>query len=148
MAGFYSNRAGAKLKDLLEQVRNETGEDRLNLAEEVDVSRALCDKAVHIFDICCIQNAEQTTVDQKNVALSCLKDALTHVGQMVERHAKVLTLSDSIFDPGQVAWVVETVQKILKTHLEDEYPMLLKQILVEFDRIKVPEKANVNIVIV
>lgn len=142
--GLYSNRAGDKLKKILKDIREETGDERMSLAEEVDVSRALCQKAVHIFEVTCVESAADTSVAQKDIAISCLKEALTHVGQMVERHAKVLALSESVFDPDQIDWIIGTFKQILNKRLEDE-PMLLKMIMADIDGITVPEKAKVNI---
>lgn len=94
---LYRSALQGKLVDVLQQIEEQTA-DRVDLTEEINVARAVCERAICLFEKACFPkntetNGKGASETSKLFAMKITQDALTHVAVLVEKHAKVQALS-------------------------------------------------------
>jgi len=148
--GLYSYRASKELKDLLAKARAGGDTKRLNLAKEVDLARVTCERAIHLFDVSCLgPKSEDITPELKQAATRNLQDNLKLVADLTNQYAKLLVVSDEVFNAAQMDYILKGLAEVLAVHLEpfiEENPELIDKIIKGVGSLAAPDKGRtVNI---
>lgn len=143
MAGMYSTRASAKLKELLKSA-GPNEKERLNLAGEVDMARVLAERAIRLFDgACCSEGSDKIDASHKQAAVRLVQESLKNVADLVNSYAKLILVSDDVFNGVQVEYLTTMIADILTRHLHEDHKDVLDACLVEVaDRLRAPDKAQ------
>lgn len=119
--GLYSYRASKKLTDLLDRAREGGDPERLSLAEEVDVARTLCERAIRLFDGACLgEQADKVSTSLKHASIKNVQESLKVVADLVQAYAKMMLVSDDVFNATQVEYLMKGITEVLAEVLEDE----------------------------
>jgi len=150
--GFYSKRVSKTLQKLLEEAGEGGPQARMDLAEEVDLSRANAERALKVFDTVCLnpdtKNQDKITDELRIQAQSNLRDALTFVSDMVGKYGKMLMLSNDLLSGAQVKHVVDQVVLAVTEVLGEDH-VELPRILARLENLKAPDKdqaRHINII--
>ncbi len=146
MAGMYSKRASARLKELLASASDDAI-DRLSLAEEVDVARVMCERAIRLFDGACVgEGADKTDTATKATAVSLVQASLKNVADLVNSYAKLMLVQESVLNAVQVDYLTKMLGEILTRHLHDDHKDVLDAVLHEVEeRLRAPDKEQSGI---
>ena len=153
--GLYSYRASTKLKDLLARAREGGSKERLDLAEELDLARILCERSIRLFDKSCLDPETKDSIKEelKQAAIRQLEASIKLVADLTNQYAKLLVVSDEVFNAAQMEYIIQGISEVLAVHLEpfvDEHPDLMDKIVEGVGRLCAPEKGTgraVNITI-
>lgn len=148
--GLYSYRASAKLKDLLARAKDGGSKERLDLAEELDLARILCERNIRLFDAACLdpETSKNVKPHLKVQAMKGLEASIKLVADLTASYAKLLVVSDEVFNAAQMDYIIKGLTDVLAAHLEDN-PELIGKIIEDVGKLCAPEKKgrDVNIVI-
>jgi len=149
--GLYSYRASTKLNDLLSRAREGGSKERLDLANELDLARVLCERSIRLFDASCLdpESCENVKVSLKQAAVKQLEASLKLVADLTNQYAKLLVVSDEVFNAAQMEYITLGIAEVLAVHLED-HPELIDPIIKGVGALCAPEKGGgraVNITI-
>lgn len=149
--GLYSYRASTKLKDLLARAREGGSKERLDLAEELDLARILCERSIRLFDVSCLdeEKSKDVSPELKQAAVHQLEQSIKLVADLTNQYAKLLVVSDEVFSAAQMDYILQGVAEVLAVHLED-HPDLIDPIVDGIGKLCAPEKGQgraVNITI-
>ena len=144
---LYTKRASIPLKALLDEVAKKSPSERMSLADEIDVARIICDRAIKTFDKVFFNEDPNKEISDKSKlgTMRLVQDSLEHVSRLVAQHAKVLALSDATLNTEQCGYMIDQIVKILDDHLVDQEE-IYKLIVQDLNKMKLPEK-KVNITI-
>lgn len=136
---IYSQKAKGKFKDLMDRLRDQSPEERADLSDEVDVMRSVAERAVSVFQRACFpEDGDKEVKDgTKLMAIKVVQDALSQVGALVEKAARIASLSEDILNPKQVQHIFDQLTCILRSRLEAEHSAELGEILADIDDIRV-----------
>ncbi len=117
--GWYSKYAGDALSAKLEEMRSAPPDERISLESEIDVARVLAAQTLQIFDLVVVQGEvgtadEETARVMKAQASIALRDAMSFVAGIIDKAARVRTLSEGTIDVELVGYIVHQVQKVIE----------------------------------
>jgi len=149
--GLYSYRASTKLKDLLARAREGGSKERLDLAQELDLARVLCERSIRLFDVSCLDEEQSKKVEPelKQAAVRQLEASIKLVADLTNQYAKLLVVSDEVFNAAQMDYIIQGITEVLAVHLED-CPDKIDPIIKGIGKLCAPEKGGgraVNITI-
>lgn len=147
---IYTARAKGRFKEILEKLSEQSPDERINLADEVDVMRITAEQAVNLFQKACFNedSTKKVSSQSKALAIGLVQSALASVGSLVEKAAKVAALSDQSINPKQVQFIFDQLTEILRKRLEEHNPEALDAILTDMDEIRVQSREQSLSVIV
>tara|TARA_R110002096_G_C14661938_1_gene728472 strand:- start:62393 stop:63148 length:756 start_codon:yes stop_codon:yes gene_type:complete len=119
---WYSKHAGDALRGKLDEMRDAPPDERISLESEIDMARVLAIQSVAIFDKVCVQNEtgtsthEQAAVLRAQATIAC-RDAMAFVAGIVDKAARVRSVSDGTIDVELVGYIVHQVQAVIERHI-------------------------------
>lgn len=126
LGNYYSIHAGKKLSELLSELSTQTDDERLCLAEEVDVARLNTSRVLNIFEKIVI-NRDFTDKDGNSIDISedrklklistcahAVKDSLDQVSGLVQAMAKVEALKADKISVHNIKWVADRVMRLIE----------------------------------
>lgn len=118
-------------------------EELASLAEEIALARTLTERAVRLYDKVVIDPPEGYKPPEKMVvsATENLKEALSHVSMLVEKHARVSALMQDKIPVGQLTYFTTAVARIIADEVGDD-EALQKKIIDRIEAIKLPDDKN------
>jgi hypothetical protein len=137
--GYYSKGAGIALKERLAELRADEPARRHSLAEEVDLARIGCDKAVRLFEAACM-GAEKASPDAQAAALSLLRQSLDHVAELVVKASKARRDSLETVDLEQLDYIVDQVVIILEEEVRPLGDDVVDRCTARLKSVKIPER--------
>lgn len=145
--GRYANKVSEPLKKRLEALASEGPDERASLAEEVDLSRIMLERAVLIYDRVVVnptKNAEGREPDEvlKGSATGILQEALATTASMVEKMAKITALSKDKVTIEQIDFVVAQISQIIEAEVENE--IIRDRILKKLQELEIPKDVKVQ----
>lgn len=148
MSAFYSKHAATKLKDLLEQAAA-SGDERLVLDEEIDVSRVLALRSIQLFEVTCLDttNNEKVSVDLKAAAIAGARNAMSHVADLVVKAAKIRALDASSAIAPAIDLVVQQVTKAIEEEIASVDKQLADRLIARLEDIHLPTSETKTVVI-
>ncbi len=118
----YSHVIGGTLAERLNDLANQSEEDRLDLSGEVDLGEAALEKALIIFDLVCQQGKadkkDDTTGDvtpnykARQQAADALKSAIDFQRTLRIDHAKIQLMSKEKISANNINWYVAQIHNI------------------------------------
>lgn len=153
--GLYSYRASTKLKDLFARAREGGSKERLDLAEELDLARILCERSIRLFDASCLdeKTAKDVKPALKQAAVRGVEASLKLVADLTTQYAKLLVVSDEVFNAAQMEYITAGIAEVLAVHLEpflEQDPKIIDKVIAGVGKLCAPEKGGgraVNITI-
>lgn len=141
--GWYSKNAGTKLAAKLEEIAAMGPDERHSLAEEIDISRLLAERALLIFEKTVIDPPPGTEVptELKARASETLRDRLQDVSDMVAKASAVRAKLESVVGVEDIGYVVHQVKKILQEELDE---VQCRAVTARLDELRLPKQAAVN----
>lgn len=142
--GRYSRGLGDTLAGRLAELQSEKPQQRHSLEEEVDVARAIAERALSTFDQVCVREADKASAAAKSLTIQMARDAMTHVSDVVLKAAKVRAISREVVDVELLGWLTREVEKILTRRFENgAVPRdVVDGILEEMRAIELPERTS------
>jgi hypothetical protein len=142
--GRYSRAVSTPLAERLKEL-SEEGPARLDLGDEVDLSRVLTERTLKMYDLVVVQGAtnkegEPATPEQKALAISALRTALDSTAALVEKMARINNSTKDKVTIEQIAFVVAQIGKALEAEIQDEE--LRARILERIKNIDIPNDVN------
>lgn len=136
-SNLYTRGASQKLQELLTQFQ-EDADERVSLSSEIDAARLLAERAMRAFDETHFGEKAGSYRDELKVAARAqLRESLSHVASLIEKHAKVMALSEGTFSPEQVAQITNKMARILEKYLIPQHQELFDAIKAELDELTV-----------
>lgn len=122
VANWYSKYAGPLLRDKLEEMRAAPPDQRVALESEIDMARVLAAQTIACFDKICVQgevgSADETTAQlMRAQATVAARDAMSFVAGIVDKAARVRSLSEGTIDLELVNYIIVQVQKIIEQRI-------------------------------
>lgn len=142
--GRYTKGLGETLAGRLAELQSEKPQQRHSLEEEVDVARAIAERALLTFDQVCIREADKASVTAKSLVVQMAREAMTHVSDVVLKAAKVRSISREVVDVELLGWLTREVEKILSRRFETgAVPRdVIDGVLEELRSIELPERTS------
>lgn len=141
--GYYSQNAGPRLRQVLEELRTAPPEERMSLADEIDLARMLTERHVRIFEATCVgEQSDKASDELKAAAIAGLRRALSHVSDMVTKAAKVRALHDGTVDAEGVDYIVAQVVKIVEDEIRDKDPSMADRVVARMEQIRLPQNTR------
>lgn len=136
---IYTQKAKGKFKDLMDRLKEQSPEERADLSNEVDVMRSVAERAVSLFQRACFPEEGDKKVEEgtKLIAIKIVQEALSQVGALVEKAARIASLNEDILNPKQVQHIFDQLTCILRRRLEEDHPAELSAIISDIDDIRV-----------
>ena len=147
MASRYARIAGTTLGKKLEELANEGVEERSDLADEVDVARAMLERAIKLYGAVVVDpngNAKQVTPALKAQVTEALRQALADVRQSVADMVKVNAMAQVKGSlPGHhMSYIATQIAEIVATEVADEDAR--NRVLEQIEGIVVPDDLQVK----
>lgn len=153
MAGRYTRGVSTTLKQRLEELSAESVQERVSLAEEIDVARLLAERAVKIYDAVVLAEDSTASPEIKANASSVVQSSLDAVAKLVEKFARVDALMKDKIPAHQIDFILLQVGQALDKGLDrlktfGVDPNLIegikKDIHQEIENIQVPRDESVQ----
>lgn len=143
----YAKSVSKSLAERLKQLSEESPDERASLADEVDVSRMLAERAMRVFDAVVVQEKENSqgvkpTPEQKALAIQAVRSAMDSTADLVSKMARVSALTSDKVTFDQIAFVVAQFGQILEAEIKD--PELRAKLQKRIDNINIPENVQLN----
>jgi hypothetical protein len=148
-SNLYSRHASQQLKDVLERVAS-TPDERQSLADEIDVSRAMCERAIRLFEQACLSDqAKDYSIEIKTRSVEMVQTSLEAVSKLIQAHTKLMVMSDRMLTTEQIEYMFVQLNKTLTNQLLPDHPEIFERITEVISNIRLPEKSGsvVNITI-
>jgi hypothetical protein len=126
LGNYYSKYAGKKLSELLAELASQNDDERLSLAEEIDVSRINAARVLKLFEKIVIEedftdaNGNQLDIPLekklklKSTCASAVKESLDQVSSLVQAMAKVEALKADKISIHNIKWVVDRIMRLIE----------------------------------
>jgi hypothetical protein len=137
--GYYSRGAGVALKERLAELAGDEPARRHSLAEEVDLARIGCEKAVRLFEAACM-GEEKASPDAQAAALALLRQSLDHVAELVAKASKARRDSLETVDLEQLDYMVDQVVMILEEEVRPLGDAVVDRCTARLKSVKIPER--------
>jgi len=150
MSAFYSKHAASRLKDLLKQAE-ESGNERMVLDEEIDLSRILALRSIQLFEAACLDesNSQKTSTDIKAAAIAGARNAMSHVADLVMRAAKIRALDANSAIAPAVDLVVQQMVKAVEQEVATVDKDLADRLIARLNDIHLPtSEADSRVVVI
>lgn len=134
---IYAIRTSKKLAALVEEIEKNPDE-RMQLAQEIDMTRAFATEAVATASA--VLEKDSMSLDAKVTAIKLAHESLNEVSALVEKHAKICALTDGLLTPSQVDAVIKQVAEIVTAQVSDE--SVREKILDQLAEVIVPKRAS------
>jgi len=138
----YRKNAGPKLKKVLEELAEESSDDRIQLDDEIDLARAASTRAMRLWEMACIDKAADTSDKVKVMATASLRTAVGHVAALCSQQAKITAASQATMDVEGAGWLVVQVTKAINDELREDYPSLADRLVKRLDSIQLPSSTT------
>lgn len=142
MKRYVKSTTSATLAERLRQMAQEKPQERHSLEEEIDVSRALAERAIETFDKVCVQGADSTSSQAKALAIQIARDAMTHVADVVIKAAKVRAVSREVVDVELLDYVMRETTRVLEKHLTGVSRDVIDAVLHDLRAIELPDRST------
>lgn len=138
---FYNNNASVALRDKLKEVAAQP-ELRHNLSAEIDIMRVTAQEAVRLYDITCIQNADNKAVsaEMKAKATANVKQAMQDISAIVMNASRIRAMDQTTVEIEAINYVVSQVVQIIEKCVIDEHAKIA--IKEEIREIRLPQTGN------
>ncbi len=135
--GHYSRNAGKTLKSKLEKLAAMDPDERNSLAEEIDLSRLLCERNLKLFDATHYP-PEGTVIPEKLKVMAAegLRSALADVTEIVAKSAIVRSRSEGVVGIEDLGYIIHQIKKILED--EDVDPRVSERL----SEIRLPKRGS------
>jgi hypothetical protein len=126
LANYYSKHAGKKLSDLLAELALQNDDERLSLAEEIDVARLNASRVLNLFEKIVIEESftgadgkqldltAETKMKLKSSCANAVKESLDQVSSLVQAMAKVEALKADKISVNNIKWVVNRIMRLIE----------------------------------
>ncbi len=146
---WYSKHAGSALRAKLDEMSNAPPDERISLESEIDVARVLAVQSIACFDKICVQGEtgtadEETAMVMKAQATVAAREAMSFVAGIVDKAAKVRSVSQGTIDLELVGYIVHQVQSVIERHivpLKDGHA-LCDRIVADLNAIRMPDRQH------
>ena len=130
LANYYSKHAGSKLSGLLEELSKLSDDERLSLAEEIDVARVNASRVLLLFEKIVLEEKfldkegkEVVLTPDKLLKLkaSCIdavKVSLDQVSTLVQAMAKVEALKRDKISVHNIKWIADRIMRLIEEEVE------------------------------
>lgn len=117
----YAHVVGGTLAERLNELANQTDEERLDLSGEVDLGESTLQKALITYDLVCEQGKLDKVADDGTITLNfqaragagrALKDAIDFVRSLRIDHAKIALMSKEKLSANNINWFVAHITRI------------------------------------
>lgn len=146
---FYSRHATGRLKEMIEAASE--AEDRLDIGDEVDTARALCQEAIKVCSVVMDPPIDPATGEPRLLpdqlrltAVQVAQSSLEHVSKLVERMVKIMAMSEATFNSQQVDNICSGIINLLMRRLEDQ-PEVFDAIVKDIENMKAVKKTDIQI---
>lgn len=142
---WYTGKAGEALDQAVRKMAG-TPDDRMSLAEEIDIARVAALEAAKAFSMISLSDEmvdgkPKFSLALKTATTDMMLDRINTVAELVAKHSKIRMLSESVVDIEQLDYITSQVSMILNHRLanvvEKEYIDLIAQ---DMRQIKLPER--------
>lgn len=143
--GRYASQVSTALGEKLAKMAEEPDDERLSLAEEVDVARVLTSRALKIYDLAINgrgADGQEASEEIRQAAAQGLNQALEATSRLVERFAKVNTLTSGFITAKQIGFLVAQFNKIIADEIQDEE--VRNRIAAKIREIDIPDDPNLD----
>lgn len=132
LGNYYSKYAGKKLAEFLEEASKQNDDDRLRLADEIDVARMNTARAIAIFDQVVINenfvdsNGKPIELDLekkmkfKSMASEAVKQGLDQVSSLVQAMSKVEALKADKISVNNIKWFADRIMRLIEDNVKDQ----------------------------
>jgi len=154
LSNYYSKYAGKKLAEFLEEASKQNDDDRLRLADEIDIARMNTARALQIFDQVVIQenfvdhagNAVELSQEKKlkfkSMASDAVKQGLDQVSSLVQAMAKVEALKADKISVNNIKWFADRIMRLIEDNIKDQE--LAKNICEKISEIRYLDSGTTN----
>lgn len=144
--GRYAKSVSKPLAEKLRELAGEGPDERADLSDEVDASRLIVERSLKIYDLVVVQGrinkTEDSTPEQKALAINGLRSALDSTASLVEKLARVNNMMKDKVTVDQIGFVVAQIGKALEEEVED--PKIRERVLSKIKSIQIPEDVKLN----
>ena len=116
LRGFYARGVSVELGKKLEEL-NESGEERADLSQEVDMARLLALDALKVYDTVSLK--EDASPKAKGIASTMLRDAINNVAALVTTMTKVDVINGSAIPMEHVNKIIYEVTRIIEEEVAE-----------------------------
>ena len=122
-------------------------DERISLESEIDVARVLAVASIACFDKVCVQGDtgtadEETAQVMKAQATVAAREAMIFVAGIVDKAAKVRSLSQGTIDIELVGYIIHQVQAVIERHVTPVDKSLVDRIVADLNLIRMPDRQH------
>lgn len=134
--GYFRNIAGSTIRDILDEARKRSPEERLSLLEEVELMRASAGEALGLFERSLKDTASPKA---KALAIQVMRDSLLDVSIVVQRATQVRSLNEQTAGTEQIEYIIAHIERILQESLTDSE---CAKVIKKMKEIRLPSKVS------
>lgn len=156
LANYYSKHAGRSLKSLLEEVASQPDDERLSLAEEIDVARINTARALQFFEKIVLNEdfrdkdgnqveiGPEKMLQLKSTCSNAVKQGLDQVASLVQAMAKVEALKQDKISVHNIKWIVARIMRLIEEEVEPVNSECAKRLCNRISDLKLLEGDSTN----
>jgi len=142
MARYYANIAGVSLRKKLEELSQDSPDERHSLSEELDMARVMVGRALRLYEATFESPEAKPSTQAQAMVLDTMRSALKFVNDTAATAAKVRSVSQGTVDVEQLDYIVDQVTRIVEDEITPLGKDVVDRVALRLRDIKMPDRGK------